>query len=1362
MRNRLFSFLLCVVFFISNVTQSATCYAYPENAERKAIELPFLDKCISISENDIKQEDVSHDDYNGEIVEINDHFCDLSDNDVVESLEEFFDVSDNDFESAIVPDYYLEEGDPAFYECNGKSIWIAINLIAGKTYHIYQYGDTYSSIGLSLYTKDNSYIRSVMAGQYEEGEVYGFYYVPDSTEQYFLKIYFNSSKDGVYVGYDSKRGALKKVSILSSQYNDVVEAGTYYGNYVLPEMIGLSFRFEFENGEIIDIDRSDIQKKGFSISYDYLYDENGEQVGERIYYDEYNYDDVYQLVAGKDYYIKVVVSGYSGNLFVKITAKSKEDLTVKVNQKFKMQSDKDRHECGSAYYYMAVENGKTYIARFVDFYDSVCEYGFIPAYYKVTDTLCSPTYKVKELGSAVETVDGSFFVFTADFDGSILFYVHSFKASYKLPEESYIMVSEFEPTLFNFLITKAPTKSAYSYGSYPSPEGVEITMSYGSDVFMSTYDIFSKSESWEGKISADVYSLSKKPIKKDENWNIPIGTYIWGYSITGLDYVIYDTDNMFTIVESDKEYKILFHSNYPEGTIEDVIDTQFIEKNKQVSLKRNSFNLEGYTFLGWSTQKDGSVTYLDNCKVYNLSGEEPIIELYAIWEITEYKISWHLSGGKIVDGYNLIDKYTVNSSGIALPVSSNFEENRGYVFEGWYTSKDYTTKASDIAAGSIGDKDFYAKWKAKEYKICFEGNGNRNGGSMSTQTVMYGAKTKINKVLYKDDRAFMGWAFSSNGTAEISNQALFDIKDYIDHADEERQTITFYAVWQDKFAIAKNLDGGTFKEGESIPEYYEYGKKLTLPNPVRTGYTFAGWYNDNSGSKLKELTAKIVAPIVATGKINLVARWTPITYGIKFAANGGTGKMSLVSVKYDEEKILPACNFIKKGYAFKGWINGDFADDVKAFETTEALNAFAAGKTIYNDKEVVKNLTDSVETVKLAAIWVKTKYTVTFETYGGTAIDSKEYEYSANSASFELPADPAKEGYTFGGWYTDEKLTKKVESTKGIYGDVIFYAKWKADYKVVFHAAADDATGTMSDQFLKYGTSKALSKNKFKRDGYVFMGWATAPEAKTVVYANRQKIKGKDGVFELNLYAVWEQKFGIEYEENGGTLAIGSPEEYIFGDEVTLLEPTREGYKFGGWYRDPKFKKQVKKITKKMSGDIILYAKWTGRKYTVKFESNVPEGLQGSGKMKKQTLTYGTAKALTKNGFKIKGYSLKGWATTPDGEVVFANGAKVSDKETPELSIASIGSYADKLTLYAVWEKDSYIVTYKMGGVIDDVINENAYDVDTGYRLVEPEGRLGYTFLGFYTDKKCKKKAKDLKAGTTGNKTFYAKWKINR
>ena len=75
-----------------------------------------------------------------------------------------------------------------------------------------------------------------------------------------------------------------------------------------------------------------------------------------------------------------------------------------------------------------------------------------------------------------------------------------------------------------------------------------------------------------------------------------------------------------------------------------------------------------------------------------------------------------------------------------------------------------------------------------------------------------------------------------------------------------------------------------------------------------------------------------------------------------------------------------------------------------------------------------------------------TRYTVKFETNGGNAITSSSV--TKNSVVKE-PTAPAKEGFTFDGWYTDEKLTAKYDFASKVTKDFTLYAKWNENEKPV-------------------------------------------------------------------------------------------------------------------------------------------------------------------------------------------------------------------------------------------------------------------------------------------------------------------------
>ena len=93
-----------------------------------------------------------------------------------------------------------------------------------------------------------------------------------------------------------------------------------------------------------------------------------------------------------------------------------------------------------------------------------------------------------------------------------------------------------------------------------------------------------------------------------------------------------------------------------------------------------------------------------------------------------------------------------------------------------------------------------------------------------------------------------------------------------------------------------------------------------------------------------------------------------------------------------------------------------------------------------------------------------TKYTVTFETNGGTAITTQEVT-SGNKIS---TVSTSKDNYTFAGWYTDSSLTKSFDVTTPITGPITLYAKWEATSSQSTTSTVltfnNFATGTLSSE----------------------------------------------------------------------------------------------------------------------------------------------------------------------------------------------------------------------------------------------------------------------------------------------------------
>ena len=128
----------------------------------------------------------------------------------------------------------------------------------------------------------------------------------------------------------------------------------------------------------------------------------------------------------------------------------------------------------------------------------------------------------------------------------------------------------------------------------------------------------------------------------------------------------------------------------------------------------------------------------------------------------------------------------------------------------------------------------------------------------------------------------------------------------------------------------------------------------------------------------------------------------------------------------------------------------------------------------------------------------------------------------------------------------------------------------------------------------KAGENLALTESP-ERVGYSFKEWNPAlPE----------KYPEKDTEYT----AVWvtEGDYTITYELNGGTNAPENPAGYnVETETITLKDPVKPGYTFGGWYKDGEFTTQVTEITQGSTGNITLCAKW--------IEIIVPETLKVEG-----------------------------------------------------------------------------------------------------------------------------------------------------
>lgn len=119
--------------------------------------------------------------------------------------------------------------------------------------------------------------------------------------------------------------------------------------------------------------------------------------------------------------------------------------------------------------------------------------------------------------------------------------------------------------------------------------------------------------------------------------------------------------------------------------------------------------------------------------------------------------------------------------------------------------------------------------------------------------------------------------------------------------------------------------------------------------------------------------------------------------------------------------------------------------------------------------------------------------------------------------------------------------------------------------------------------------------------------------------------------------------------------------------------------------------------------------------------------------------TYGALPAPTR-----RGYTFAGWYTAKSG------GSRIGS--------SSVVRTTRNQTLYARWKLIKYKIKYSLGKGTNSRSNPARYTVASRTIVLKNPVRKGYTFKGWYSDPKYKKKVTKIAAGSTGNRKLYAKW----
>ena len=338
-----------------------------------------------------------------------------------------------------------------------------------------------------------------------------------------------------------------------------------------------------------------------------------------------------------------------------------------------------------------------------------------------------------------------------------------------------------------------------------------------------------------------------------------------------------------------KEYDISFNLN--GGTLPDNYPTKYTIED-EITLPSPS--KDGYTFTGWTGSNGGT----PQITVKILKGSSENKNYVAHWNPINYDITYDLAGGTLPDNYST--GYTIESDTFTLKNPSK----EGYEFTGWTgTNLTNKTKTVTILKGSMGDRNYTAHWSEEVYEITYN---NIDGATINpANPEEYDTEDEITLINpSKEGYTFTGWT-GSNGTIPQTTvkilQGSTGSKSYTANWDLVTYNINYI------------LDGGTLPDVHPT-SYTIESNSITLVNPTKEGFIFAGWTGPNGETP----QTTVIIPQGSTGSKSYTANWTD-EYTIVFHSNNGQDQTYRQVVKFDQEFVLDENTFTNEDKEFKEW-----------------------------------------------------------------------------------------------------------------------------------------------------------------------------------------------------------------------------------------------------------------------------------------------------------------------------------------------------------------------------------------------------------------------------------------------------------
>ena len=563
-------------------------------------------------------------------------------------------------------------------------------------------------------------------------------------------------------------------------------------------------------------------------------------------------------------------------------------------------------------------------------------------------------------------------------------------------------------------------------------------------------------------------------------------------------------------------YHLIHEFNYVGGTRWDIQATTAAE-SYQIDVNKGKPTRNGYTFLGWADDADATVVQYHGGDKITLTKDNPTKTIYAVWKENTPPVpdkpgkgDFEKAGLVSVEcstkpADHAKETYDLKNDTFTIgEVEGNATD--GYTCEITVTADSYVSSyvATHGAHTLTGDntKKFTltwvsGKWVAKESGVTFYVECDQTETPVEPKAPTADELKKLEMAVqvkcvvdasqqHKDAYGLLGecdvdyfvgeprkdgddWLCDISYVPDLYVAEFNTTFQNLKHVQNDEQIVPVTLIWAgdswqlktqgrvhvtEEYTVTFNAYGGFPTPDE---QHVKSGEKAVLPaDPTLKGYTFAFWYlgEDEQNATAYDFNTPV------TENITLTAKWNINKYTVTFNSYGGTPVPPVQEVEYGLTATKPADPTLK-GYTFAFWYLGEDEQNATAYDF---------------DTPVTENIT-------LTAKWNINKYTVAFNTDGGTPVPpAQEVEYGLTAT--EPDPAPTKTGYTFTGWYLGDE---KYDFSAAVEQNITLTAKWHiTPHNIYAYLRTGDSIGDVLE--LNEATLNRLGLTKYNTEGFISIG----------------------------------------------------------------------------------------------------------------------------------------------------------------------------------------------------------------------------------------------------------------------------------